>query len=589
MKKFLLVLFLSTLSAFAASAQVSREDVEKSVKVYFRQSESTLDVNYMDNKAALQKFAEEVKMYYNDPSARFGQVHIISGVSPEGTKQINDRIARMRAQAIVSWINNEIKADVAYRVETMGVEWDKLIEMVEADSNVPHRDEVLDILKNLPVSTIKNGVELTPRYTALRSLRKGAPYKYIFDNHFSQMRFAAARIEFWREIIPELNITSSLPLRFPAEGGKGVIAYTKSVSDDHITPITESGADWVKPLQATDADEVTFDVEPNTSNEPRTTNVSLKYYGKVYDVPIEQDGAPVVVEQKEEVVPVMTLTSSKSVDFAAAGGNDVIAYQKNVADGVVPTATASEDWIESITPTEEGISYTVAQNLAEEPRSATITVESYGQQHTVTVNQAAAEPTCKPFYMGIKTNMLYDVAAIPNIGAEFYLGANFSVVANWEYSWWKSDKKSWYWRSYGGDVALRYWMGKAAKEKPLTGHHLGIYGQMITYDFEVGGRGYIADSGFGKDTELDPNLGWNWAAGLEYGYSLPVARRLNIDFTLGVGYHWGTFKEYLPIDGHYVWQATKRRQYIGPTKLEISLVWLIGCDNYNKKFDKKNK
>lgn len=585
MKKFLLVLFLSTLSAFAASAQVSREDVEKSVKVYFRQSESELDVNYMDNKAALQKFAEEVKMYYNDPAARFGQVHIISGVSPEGSKQINDRIARMRAQAIVSWINNEIKADVAYRVETMGVDWNKLTEMVEADAKVPYRDEVLDILKNLPVATIKNGVELTPRYTALRTMRNGVPYKYIFDNHFSQMRFAAARIEFWREELPTLSITSELPLRFPAEGGKGTISFTKSVADN-IVPPAECPTDWIKSL-ASSADEVTFDVAPNDSEEPRTSTVAIKYYDKVYEVPVEQEGKkePVV----EQVAPTMTLTSSNTVDFAAAGGKDVIAYQKSVADNVVPMATASEDWIESITPTEEGISYTVAQNLAQEPRTATITVESYGQQHTVTVNQAAAEPTCKPFYMDIRTNMLYDLGAIPNIGAEFYLGANFSVVANWEYSWWKSDKKSWYWRSYGGDVALRYWMGKAAKQKPLTGHHLGIYGQMITYDFEVGGKGYIADSGFGKDKSDDATLGWNWAAGLEYGYSLPIARRLNIDFTLGVGYHWGNFKEYLPIDGHYVWQATKRRQYIGPTKLEISLVWLIGCDNYNKKFDKKNK
>lgn len=586
MKKFLLVLFVSTLSAFAAYAQVSREDVEKSVKVYFRQSESKLDVDYMGNKAALLKFAEEVKMYYNDPSARFGQVHIISGVSPEGSKQINDHIARMRAQSIVSWINREIKADVGYRVETMGIDWSKLVELVEKDVNVPYRDEVLDILKNLPVSTIKNGVELTPRFTTLRTMRKGEPYKYIFDNLFTQMRFAAARIEFWREIIPVLNITSELPLRFPAEGGKGVVAFTKSI-EDNIIPPAECPSEWIKSLQSS-ATDATFDVEPNDSTEPRTSTVSIRYYDKVYDVPVEQEG------KKEEIVPekvdpTMTLTSAKNVDFAAEGGKDVITYQKSVADDVVPTTTASEDWIESITPTEEGISYTVAQNLSEEPRTATITVESYGEKHEVTVNQAGAKPSCKPFYMGIKTNMLYDLGAIPNIGAEFYLGANFSIVGNWQYSWWKSDKKAWYWRTYGGDVALRYWMGKASRNKPLTGHHLGLYGQMITYDFEVGGRGYIADSGFGKDKSEDASLGWNWAAGLEYGYSLPIARRLNIDFTLGVGYHWGTFKEYLPIDGHYVWQATKRRKYIGPTKCEISLVWLIGCGNYNKKFDKKNK
>ena len=574
MKKFLLVLFLSTLSALASYAQVSREDVEKSVKVYFRQSESTLDVNYMDNKAALQKFADEVKLYYNDPSAHFGQIQIISGVSPEGTKQVNDRIAKLRAQSIVSWINREIGAEVGFRVDMLGVDWDKLIELVKADSNVPYRDEVLEVLTSVPAVTVKNGVEQPLRFNALRQMRKGVCYDYLYRKLFPELRFAAARIEFWREANPELNITSALPLVFPAEGGKGLIAFTKSENDD-ILPTSESAADWVKSLQSSNS-EVTFDVEPNTAEEPRTTTVSLKYYDKVYEVPVEQEAA---------IKPTMTLTSAKSVDFAAEGGKDTITYQKSVADEVVPTTTASENWIESITPTEEGLTYTVAKNTSKEPRTATITVESYGESQEVTVNQAGAP--CKPFYMGIKTNMLYDVAAIPNIGAEFYLGANFSVVANWEYSWWKSDKKAWYWRSYGGDVALRYWMGKAAKEKPLTGHHLGLYGQMITYDVEVGGRGYIADSGFGKDKEANPNLGWNWTAGLEYGYSLPIARRLNIDFTLGVGYHWGYFMEYLPIDGHYVWQATKRRQYIGPTKLEVSLVWLIGCDNFNKKYNKK--
>ena len=574
MKKFLLVLFLSTLSALASYAQVSREDVEKSVKVYFRQSESTLDVNYMDNKAALQKFADEVKLYYNDPSAHFGQIQIISGVSPEGTKQVNDRIAKLRAQSIVSWINREIGAEVGFRVDMLGVDWDKLIELVKADSNVPYRDEVLEVLTSVPAVTVKNGVEQPLRFNALRQMRKGVCYDYLYRKLFPELRFAAARIEFWREANPELNITSALPLVFPAEGGKGLIAFTKSENDD-IFPTSESAADWVKSLQSSNS-EVTFDVEPNTAEEPRTTTVSLKYYDKVYEVPVEQEAA---------IKPTMTLTSAKSVDFAAEGGKDTITYQKSVADDVVPTATASENWIESITPTEEGLTYTVAKNTSKEPRTATITVESYGESQEVTVNQVGAP--CKPFYMGIKTNMLYDVAAIPNIGAEFYLGANFSVVANWEYSWWKSDKKAWYWRSYGGDVALRYWMGKAAKEKPLTGHHLGLYGQMITYDVEVGGRGYIADSGFGKDKEANPNLGWNWTAGLEYGYSLPIARRLNIDFTLGVGYHWGYFMEYLPIDGHYVWQATKRRQYIGPTKLEVSLVWLIGCDNFNKKYNKK--
>lgn len=184
----------------------------------------------------------------------------------------------------------------------------------------------------------------------------------------------------------------------------------------------------------------------------------------------------------------------------------------------------------------------------------------------------------KPFYMSVKTNMLYDALAVPNIGLEFYLGKNWSVAGNWMYGWWDTNKKHRYWRTYGGDLAIRKWFGKKANEKPLTGHHLGIYGQMFTYDFEWGGKGYMGGQPGGT---LWDEL--NYAAGVEYGYSLPIARRLNIDFTIGLGYWGGKYYEYTPLDGHYVWQVTKNRHWFGPTKAEISLVWLLGRGNSNDK------
>ena len=184
----------------------------------------------------------------------------------------------------------------------------------------------------------------------------------------------------------------------------------------------------------------------------------------------------------------------------------------------------------------------------------------------------------KPFYMDIRTNMLFDALLLPNIGAEFYLGKDWSVLADWMYGWWKTDRRHWYWRAYGGDVAVRKWFGSAAKEKPLTGHHIGIYGQIFTYDFELGGRGYLGGKPGG--TMWDK---MNYAVGVEYGYSLPVARRINIDFTLGIGYWGGTYHEYVPEDNCYVWQCTRQRRWFGPTKAEVSLVWLIGNGNYNKR------
>lgn len=188
----------------------------------------------------------------------------------------------------------------------------------------------------------------------------------------------------------------------------------------------------------------------------------------------------------------------------------------------------------------------------------------------------------KPFYMALKTNMLADILALPEIGVEFYLGKNMSIVGNWMYGWWDRNRTHRYWRAYGGDLALRWWFGKAAHNKPLTGHHAGVYGGLLTYDFEFGGKGHMG----GRPGH---NL-WDRCmhiVGLEYGYSLPIARRLNIDFTLGVGYMEGKYVEYVPKGDCYKWEGTKMKHWIGPTKLEVSLVWLIGRGNYNKKGAKK--
>lgn len=176
----------------------------------------------------------------------------------------------------------------------------------------------------------------------------------------------------------------------------------------------------------------------------------------------------------------------------------------------------------------------------------------------------------KPFYyMAVKTNLLYDAVLVPNVGLEVYLGGGWSVGGDWMYAWWSKDSKHRYWRIYGGELEVRKYFGSKAAEKPLQGHHVGVYAQGLTYDFETGGKGYLSD--------------FNYGFGLEYGYSLPVAKRLNIDFGIGVGYSGGKYKVYEPEDGCYVYKETKRRRWFGPTKAEISLVWLLGHGNENSK------
>lgn len=189
-------------------------------------------------------------------------------------------------------------------------------------------------------------------------------------------------------------------------------------------------------------------------------------------------------------------------------------------------------------------------------------------------------PHRSPLFASLHNNLLFDVVAVPNLGAELYLGRGWSAVVNWNYAWWRDDSRARYWRTYGGDLGLRYWFGDAAESKPLTGHHLGAYFGMFTYDFAWGDEGYLGGKPGGTLWDRSHRI-----AGIDYGYSLPIGRRLNLDFTFGAGYMWGETQVYTPaegVEGIYIWDHTKTRRYFGPTKAEISLVWLIGNSNFNQ-------
>ena len=447
--------------------------------VHFRVGTSTLDENYMDNKATLTEFAKVVKAYYSDSTAHFRQIRIVSSASPEGGKAVNDRLAKQRAEAITKWLSREISAELDYAVESTGIDWDLLVKLVEENENVPHRAEVLELLNNTPIYAVENGQEVNKRYNELRQFKGGESYRWIYNNLFAQLRYASARCEFWWEVMPELLVDTNAQ-RFGAAGGNGEVPFDKTVEDD-VVPTVVVADEWVDDVVATE-EGVTFVVAPNPSVEPRATELVLSCYGKDYVIPVEQEGAE----------PKLFITSESPANYPAEGAEGAVTFEKNVVDDVAPAVRCSADWIDSIVSTPEGITYTVAENTSTEPRTTSLFVECYGEEQELVVNQVGATPSCKPFYMAIKNNMIYDLAAVPNLGVEFYLGKNFSISANYMHAWWKKEEKSFYWRYYGADASIRWWFGKPTRIKPLQGHHIGLNYQILTYDFQLGKTGIMA-------------------------------------------------------------------------------------------------
>ena len=410
---------IGCLLCLATWNQVLAQEIRDSVKIYFRQSYSTLDLSIRNNREALDRIADSLEGNYADSIYQLKKIQVIGGASPEGTIPLNIRLSEKRADRLFTYLSKYGTLPDSLKVVThLGRDWQGLLRLVEADPNVPYREETIEFIQEIIARSANGEREIDNNVGRLSRFKGGKPYRYMYHNPFPELR--ASRLILWYERVCNPLKMSTLKFPPPSWGG--------------------------------------LDVE----------------FASLNPIPLKIDHP-------------------------------------------------------------------------------------------------------KPFYMGIKNNLLYDLALVPNIGVEFYLGGHLSVATNWMYAWWRHTTSDWFWRIYGGDIALRGWLGRRAKEKPLTGHHLGLYLQTLTYDFEVGGRGYIGGVPGGDIFDKA-----NFAAGIEYGYSLPIGRRLNLDFTIGLGYLWGTYYEYLPIDDCYVWQATKKRQFFGPTKAEVSLVWLIGRGNVNR-------
>lgn len=239
------------------------------------------------------------------------------------------------------------------------------------------------------------------------------------------------------------------------------------------------------------------------------------------------------------------------------------------------------------------------------------------------------EPEPKPFYMNLKTNLLYDAATVPNLGVEFYLGKNWSLSVMAGFAWWNFKKSHMWIRDHGVEIEARKWFGALAEQKPLQGHHIGPYVMAQTYDFQLAGKLPKLDiddplKGFGYQSKFSAG------AGVSYGYSLPIGKRLNLDFEVGLGFLIGKGYEYKtnthgytldqndpegrtfmelnggidatakdnqtewykknsPGEHHspFVTPADDNGQstiwFVGPTKLGVTLVWQLGQLNVNKR------
>ena len=158
----------------------------------------------------------------------------------------------------------------------------------------------------------------------------------------------------------------------------------------------------------------------------------------------------------------------------------------------------------------------------------------------------------------LKTNLLYDALLSPSIEAEYRFSTHWSAHVDFAIAWWSNKNKHKYYQLVQLSPEARYWFnGKQA----WKGHYIGAFVGAGHYDLSGGEDGYKGEF---------------MMAGLSYGYMFPIGRYLSLAAGIGLGYLNTEYEEYLPIEGHYVYQQKSRTGYVGPVKAKLSLVWHIG-------------
>lgn len=153
-----------------------------------------------------------VSEMHADSTARLNYIDIVAYASPEGPYTLNRKLARKRAENISAYLrgNMPFLSGSLFNVQPKGIDWNGLAAMVE-NSDMRYRSEVLNILRNIPETTYRNGKLVDSRLKRLMDLRGGRPYNYMLEHFFPELRSAGAYVvcDFVRIAQPAIPINKS--------------------------------------------------------------------------------------------------------------------------------------------------------------------------------------------------------------------------------------------------------------------------------------------------------------------------------------------------------------------------------------------
>ena len=535
LKPLLIIGFMQVLP-FPIYSQEAREtkkevfsaDTEQKTELvlHFRFDRSMVDYGYRDNNrilAAMHKiFADSLCV------SRIDSVCIQAFSSPEGDADYNRRLALRRAQAVKGYLVWKYPGLNQYRIRTsaQAESWDALRDVALNDTLLPCRNEILQILK---LNTGEKRKE-----ALLKKLNTGIPYRHISQWIVPELRNASICTVYMR---PLRHAQQGSRLVADAQGNNGK-EYQKADGTE-ITDDTEV-VNGVRVAKGNDTNANGTEVingvrvtKGNDTNPDGTKSISGVRVAKGNDT--NANGTEVINGVRVAKGNDTNANGTEVINgVRVAKGNDTNANGTELTDN---TAITGSTQVTGNTPTK-------------------------GSANAIAPGKSRRHPL-----FAVKTNLLFDAALMPNIELEVPIGKRWSLNGEYMFPWWLINDDRYCLQILMGGLEVRYRSGKRSGRDVLTGHFIGLYAGGGKYDLQWDKNGYQGE--------------FFIAAGVSYGYAHSIARNLRLEYNIGIGMLRTDYRHYHSRDNHrtLLWQENGEYTWLGPTKLKISLVWLITGKN----------
>ena len=200
MKKLATLLVILMLALQGAHSQESRTEMS----VDFRVNSVVIDTLHFDNADRVRHIVDYLRTISADTTIDVLEISFCGAASPEGSYQLNRRLARGRLEALERLVRSQIEIpDSIITRDDSYISWDMLRQQVAA-SDLTDRDEVLRIIDSEhTLIDYPGGRHIDSRIPELQKLSGGKTWQTLLKKYFGRMRNAYAVFVTYKHQLPE--------------------------------------------------------------------------------------------------------------------------------------------------------------------------------------------------------------------------------------------------------------------------------------------------------------------------------------------------------------------------------------------------